>query len=59
MATHYCSHGDVSAFLQLADFSGSTNPTATQVDIFINMAEERVDQLTDHAWHEDRKKTVT
>ena len=59
MATYYCSHGDVSAFLQLADFSGSTTPTATQVETFINMAEERIDQLTDHARHTSRAKSVT
>ena len=55
----YCAHGDVSAFLQLADFSGSTTPTATQIEAFIDLSEERIDQLTDHAWATARAKSVT
>ena len=55
----YCTHGDVSAFLQLADFSGSTTPTATQVESFIEMAESRVEQLTDHAWSTANAISVT
>jgi hypothetical protein len=55
----YCTHGDVSAFLQLADFSGSTTPTATQVETFIGLAESRVEQLTDHAWATANAISVT
>ena len=55
----YCTRNDVSAFLQVADFSGSTTPADGDVDGFISMAEERVDQLTDHAWATSRAKTVT
>ena len=62
MATHYCAHADISAFLQVdafADGGSATTPTQAQVETFINMAEERVDQLTDHAWHTSRAKSVT
>ena len=62
MATHYCAHADVSAFMQVdafADGGSATTPTQAQVETFINMAEERVDQLTDHAWHTSRAKSVT
>ncbi len=55
----YCTRNDVSAFLQVADFSGSTTPADGDVDGFISMAEERIDQLTDHAWATSRAKTVT
>jgi len=59
MATHYCAQDDVSDFLQVGALGSGTTPTDTQVDSFINMAEERIDQLTDHAWHTSRAKTVT
>jgi len=55
----YCTHGDVSAFLQLADFSGSTTPTQGQVETFIELAESRVEQLTDHAWATANAISVT
>ena len=55
----YCTANQVAAFLQVADFSGSTTPTTADVESFIEMAEERVDQLTDHAWATSRAKTVT
>ena len=55
----YCTHGDVSAFLQLADFSGSTTPTATQVESFIELAEGRIEALTNHAWSEANALPVT
>ena len=55
----YCTRNDVSAFLQVADFSGSTTPADGDVDGFISMAEERIDQLTDHAWATSRAKSVT
>jgi hypothetical protein len=59
MATHYCAQDNVSDFLQVGALGSGTTPTDTQVDSFINMAEERIDQLTDHAWHTSRAKTVT
>ena len=57
----YCTHGDVSAFLQVDGFTDSpaTTPTQAQVETFIEMAEERIDKLTDHAWHANRYKTAT
>ena len=59
MATHYCAQDDVSDFLQVGALGSGTTPTDTQVDSFINMAEERIDQLIDHAWHTSRAKSVT
>ena len=55
----YCTANQVAAFLQVAAFSGSTTPTTSDVESFIEMAEERVDQLTDHAWATARAKSVT
>ena len=55
----YCTRNDVSAFLQIADFSGSTTPADGDVDGFISMAEERIDQMTEHAWATSRAKSVT
>ncbi len=55
----YGTANQIAAFLQVADFSGSTTPTTADVESFIEMAEERVDQLTDHAWATSRAKTVT
>jgi len=56
---NYCSHGDVSAFLQVSNFTGDTTPQSDAVDAFIEMAEARVEQLTDHAWHTDNALEVT
>ena len=55
----YCTRNDVSAFLQVADFSGSTTPTTADVESFIEMSEARVDELTNHAWATARAKSVT
>ena len=55
----YCTAADISAFLQVDDFSGSTTPSSTDVNSFIEMAEERIDRLTTHAWSTARAKTVT
>ena len=57
----YCAHGEISAFLQVDGFTDSpaTTPTQAQVEAFIEMAEERIDKLTDHAWHANRYKTAT
>jgi len=59
MAVNYCTAADVANFLQVADFSGSTTPTTTDVESFINMSEQRVDEITDHAWHSSRAGTAT
>tara|TARA_Y100001973_G_C5132128_1_gene298348 strand:+ start:41 stop:790 length:750 start_codon:yes stop_codon:yes gene_type:complete len=56
---NYCSNGDVSAFLQVSNFTGDTTPQADTVDAFIEMAEARVEQLTDHAWHTNNALEVT
>jgi len=56
---YYCSEDDVSEFLQVATFSGSTTPTDETVKDFISMAEERIDQLTNTAWHSGKSQTVT
>ena len=55
----YCTSSQVASFLQVPSFSGSTTPSGGHVDDFIAMVEERVDQLTDHAWATSRAKTVT
>ena len=59
MATHYVTDNEVARFLQVPHFTSSTFPEDAHVEEFINMAEERVDQLTDHAWITARAKTVT
>ena len=57
---NYCSHSDVSAFLQVSAFHATdTTPTISQVEAFIDMAEARVEQLTDHAWHTNNAIEVT
>ena len=58
----YCTHGDVSAFLQVdafADGGSATTPTQAQVETFIEMAESRIEQLTDHAWATANAISVT
>ena len=57
---NYCSHSDVSAFLQVSAFHATdTTPTISQVESFIDMAEARIEQLTDHAWHTNNALEVT
>jgi len=51
MSAIYCTASQVAEFLQVANFSGSTTPTSTVVESFIEMAQERINQLTDHAWN--------
>ena len=53
MSAIYCTASQVAEFLQVDDFSGSTTPTSTVVESFIEMAQERINQLTDHAWNSD------
>ena len=58
----YCTHGDVSAFLQVdafADGGSATTPTQAQVETFIEMAESRIERLTDHAWATANAISVT
>ena len=55
----YCTANDVAAFLQVDDFSGSTTPTSTDVEAFIDMAEGRIEELTNHAWSTAKARTVT
>jgi len=56
MVTTYAQNSDVTRILQTVTFSGSTTPTDTQVDDFINAAEDEIDRATRHAW---RTVTVT
>lgn len=56
MSPTYATNSQVSAFLQLNSFSGSTNPTDTTVDDLIENNEDYIDQRTGHAW---RTKTIT
>ena len=55
----YCTANDVAAFLQVDNFSGSTTPTSTDVEAFIDMAEGRIEELTNHAWSTAKVRTVT
>ena len=54
MATHYVTDNEVARFLQVPHFTSSTYPDDDMVEEYINMSEERVDQLTDHVWHASR-----
>ena len=56
---NYCLASDVANFLQVDNFSGSTTPTDSVVSTFIDMAEARVNQLTNHAWHTNSAGEVT
>ena len=57
----YCTHGEVSAFLQVAAFTDSpaTTPTQAQVETFIERAEQYIDEYTNFGWHSTRYRTVT
>ena len=57
----YCTHGDVSAFLQVDAFADSpaTTPTQSQVESFIELAEGRIEALTNHAWSTANAISVT
>ena len=59
MAVYYTTHGQVSNYLQIDAFSGSTNPTSTQVELSIENNETFIDEYTDHAWSSSRAGTVT
>lgn len=57
MAVEYCEVTDVQRILQLGiAFGAGTTPTSTQVEAFINRAEDEIDNRTGHAW---REVTVT
>lgn len=58
----YCTHGDISAFLQVdafADGGSATTPSQAQVETFIDLSNERIDQITGHVWATARAKTIT
>ena len=58
----YCTHADVSAFLQVDAFTdggSATTPSATQVETFIANNEQYIDEYTEQAWHSSRYTTVT
>ena len=59
MATYYCDDNDVARFLQVPNFTNSTFPLDSTVEDFINMAEARVDQLTNTSWHSSKYNTIT
>jgi len=53
----YCTHEDVTRILTTSfSWSSSTNPTETQINEFIEAAEDEIDNITQHAW---RAVTVT
>ncbi len=56
MAVTYAQATDVQRIIQGPTFSGSTTPTTTQVEAFINAAEDQIDRDTRRAW---RSVTVT
>ena len=57
MTTSYVTAAQVKSFLQLTTaFSGSTTPTQTEVEDWINNNEDDIDQSTGHAW---RTVTIT
>ena len=55
----YCTSSQVASFLQVPSFSGSTTPSGGHVDDFIDMAEGRIEELTNHAWSTAKARTVT
>lgn len=55
----YCTHGDVSNYLQTDAFSSSTTPTSTTVDSRIEESEQYIDDYTSHTWHTNRFQTIT
>jgi hypothetical protein len=57
--TYYCQDSDVSDFLQVDAFTGSTTPNGDAVDEAIQNNEKFIDEYTDHAWNSNRYGTVT
>ena len=55
----YCTSSQVASFLQVPSFSGSTTASGGHVDDFIDMAEGRIEELTNHAWSTAKARTVT
>lgn len=53
----YASTDDVRALVQsTVDFSASTAPTGDDINLFLSMSADEIDQRTQHAW---RERTVT
>ena len=52
----YCTHGDVSSFLQIAAFTASTAVTITDVEARILENEDAINDATNHSW---KSKIVT
>lgn len=50
MVVTYSTAALVSGLLQIDDFSGTTTPTQTEVEAFINRAEDYIDEYTNKAW---------
>ena len=50
MTVTYCTAAQVAAYLQRAAFSGSTTPTSTIVEGYINQAESEINRHTGTAW---------
>ena len=55
----YCTSSQVASFLQVPSFAGTTTPSGGHVDDFIDMAEGRIEELTNHAWSTAKARTVT
>lgn len=55
----YCTHGDVSNFLQIDAFSGSTTPTSDVVNTRILENAQYIDEYTEMGWHSNRYIQVT
>lgn len=52
-STTYCTILDVQRILSVSTaFSSSTNPTDSQVESYIEAAEDEIDNLTNHAWRQ-------
>lgn len=56
MAVTYCTAAQVASMLHVASFTGSTDPTQTEVEDRINEIEDYIDRETGHAW---RAVTIT
>ena len=52
MTVTYTTSDKVAAYLQRTAFSGSTTPTSTTVESYINYAESEIERATGSAWRE-------
>lgn len=48
----YATGDDVKAILQTPSFTANTTPTETDVNLYLEMAADQIDQQTQHAWRE-------